>query len=648
MKHLSIIFTAFAILISTSIFAHPECHSATAFLGINSSSISEKKAEILNYDNVHGSFITNVYTESAAADAGLRPFDYVFGINDLRTSYKENLTCLLQEFEPGEQVTLHFVRDGQIIKKKTKLRDRNTTVKEKKDKTKKAFLGISPSNDHNWDKSGEGIAVRIVKNSSAEAMGLKEGDRITAINGRQMIDWDDVTAMMNMTKVGDNLKVEYVREGKEFATQQIVKSYAETKPDYNNHNHNHNPNYNYNYNYNYNKNSEDCDCAYLGIHTKDINKEKASKMGFDNPYGEYVSKVLPNTAAEKAKLEVFDYIYGIDQYRMGSEQSLRDILQKFKPENKAELQIIRQGKKRSISVVFGSKNDPKTYSKRSECEDPFLGVRKEYNNKDIDGVAIDVVDNSTAEAMGMKNGDVITNINGYKILDWSDLSMAINMNKAGEMIKITFVRNGSNQSLSGKLKSECDTKRHSYYDSEDHNHGKEYEHEIEQVMSDEFVKDMEKMGEEISEAVQEAFSNSNNFNFENDRERRRAEARSDMDLDRVSIDWEELNNDDIETLRNRGEVEMPRDRTLAVNQLKMSPNPNNGMFELSFDLPNQGDTSIRIFNSAGRMIYDYELGGFTGDFQDAIDISQNGAGSYFLIITQGTKALTKKIVLQQS
>ena len=40
--------------------------------------------------------------------------------------------------------------------------------------------------------------------------------------------------------------------------------------------------------------------AFLGIYSERVSKEKAKKLGFDNPYGSYVSSVIPGTAAGRA------------------------------------------------------------------------------------------------------------------------------------------------------------------------------------------------------------------------------------------------------------------------------------------------------------------------------------------------------------
>jgi hypothetical protein len=86
--------------------------------------------------------------------------------------------------------------------------------------------------------------------------------------------------------------------------------------------------------------------------------------------------------------------------------------------------------------------------------------------------------------------------------------------------------------------------------------------------------------------------------------------------------------------------------TLQVDNLQFSPNPNDGKFNISFDLPEKAKTVIRIFDASNKEIYKEDLGKFSGRYSKQIDISENPKGIYFLQITQNDKAVNKKIVIQ--
>ena len=85
---------------------------------------------------------------------------------------------------------------------------------------------------------------------------------------------------------------------------------------------------------------------------------------------------------------------------------------------------------------------------------------------------------------------------------------------------------------------------------------------------------------------------------------------------------------------------------LKVEKMNFFPNPSNGKFNLSFDLPEKGDTEIMIMNMEGKSVYSEKLAGFTGNYNKEIDISKNAKGVYFVRVEQGKHAQVKKIVLE--
>jgi len=84
-------------------------------------------------------------------------------------------------------------------------------------------------------------------------------------------------------------------------------------------------------------------------------------------------------------------------------------------------------------------------------------------------------------------------------------------------------------------------------------------------------------------------------------------------------------------------------KNLNVSNLQFYPNPNDGHFTLSFNLPETDKTIIRIFDTNGREIYKDTVRKFSGIYKNDIDISGNNAGVYFMQIVQNGKAITKKI-----
>lgn len=355
--------------------------------------------------------------------------------------------------------------------------------------------------------------------------------------------------------------------------------------------------------------------TFLGVYTNNMSKTKAKKLQLENPYGSYVKSIIKNTAADRLGLQAFDYVVGINDEEMSEDKNLTRLLRQYEPGETVSIHYIRKGKRNSKSVELGTKAEA-DYSRRSRSEDPFLGVthNDDRYSKNPDGARVNIVTNSSAEELGLQNGDVITTINEYPIYDWEDLSAGIDMLQVGEVISVTYLREGRQQENKTTIRSLAATKKG------EHHHHYNYRHQRTPK----------------NRRVEPNRTGSTNFEL------------AKRDVSGMAIDMEEMSEEEVVNMNEQYEIDMPLDNNLVISTLNLAPNPNRGLFDLQFNLNNKGDTSINIFNALGRNIYNYELSDFSGEFRDAIDISQNGTGLYFIEIRQGNKSIVKKIVLKES
>jgi len=590
MKRLYTFLVLITLALPTQIFAQESnCIDTRAFLGVHSEEISYEKAEILGFENPHGSYITKVIGNTGAELGGLEPFDFIYGIDDLRASRFEDLSDMLRNYEAGDEVVVHFYREGQEKSQLITLGSRTDAQYRSINSDEDPHLGIS---DMEVKPKLLGVKVDVSRGSTAEEMGLEDGDVITAINGHSIVDWTDISTAIDNMKVGQSIEVEFERDGDMRTASAPIQSRAKSVAQYKER-------------VRVDRNSG----AFLGIYSNTLSREKAKKLGLENYYGSYVSGVIGNTAAERAGIEPFDYIYGIDEYRTGSRQNLGSILQKYEPGDRARIYYIRKSEDRSANVTFGSRSEA-VYKEVDKCDEPFFGVSGDHSRSWNKGVPVQVIAKSTAESLGMEDRDVILTINGYPIIDWDDISVAIDNMKIGENIRVTYMRDSRELTGIQPIKSYCETKG-GLSDINKYNFG---EREI--VVT----------------------------GIERDTKDRSFKA---VDFANVRVNVQDVSQEESSRLRNMGNVRISNNN-LRVNNLELSPNPHKGLFMLSFSLPGRGSTRVQIFNSAGRNIYDYDLGNYSGQFEDEVDISQNGNANYFLTVSQNNQMLTKKIVLQKS
>ena len=87
------------------------------------------------------------------------------------------------------------------------------------------------------------------------------------------------------------------------------------------------------------------------------------------------------------------------------------------------------------------------------------------------------------------------------------------------------------------------------------------------------------------------------------------------------------------------------DNKLEMDNMKMYPNPNDGKFNLNFNLKNKADAEVTVYDMQGKQVYNEKLPNFTGEYNKPIDISSNAKGIYFVKIQQGKHTQVKKISL---
>lgn len=554
-----------------------------AFLGVESSRISKEKAALLAYDNVYGQMIDRVVPKSAAEAAGLQPFDYLVGIDQEEMGWTTELTDLLANYKSGDRATVHFYRKDKKQSVKVEFLPREQQIfngnifRKNIFSDDEPFLGVSASNDSNNEELG--VSVNIIQGSTADEMGLRDGDIIEFINGFAMIDWSDISRAISMLEVGSTITIEYRRAGKTYTESSTIQT---------------RPSRGYSIRNFWNDESEG-ERPFLGIYSESISEEKAEKLDIDNPYGSSVTSVFRNSAAAQAGLQPFDYIYGIDEYRVGENQDLTDIIRKYKVGESATLHFMRKGKSYSKNITFGSRDEAREPQERSRCEDPFLGVQQSSGAATDKGVRVSIVGKSTAASLGLRDGDIIASINDYPILEWGDIRPAVDMLSVGDPIVIGYFRGGQKRTISGEIGSYCDT-----YGSG-------------------------------------SIWNNNWFSRNEDTE---------VDLSEVDLAVDRLSNSAIRQLNDDFSLQLGTANNLTVNNFQLSPDDQGAILLLQFELPEKGETLVQIYNESGRQVYTYDLGYFSGEFSDELDLVQNGKGTYYLNIKQGARSLIQSISIR--
>lgn len=205
--------------------------------------------------------------------------------------------------------------------------------------------------------------------------------------------------------------------------------------------------------------------AFLGVMT-----DKA-----DNDEGVKITSVTKESAAEKAGLKKDDVITKVGSKKIASPEDLVDAIGDYKPKDKVDITYKRNGKENMASATLGAKKS-RVYAYRFNDDDfdfdiptppappvggdnfnffmdrkPKIGLQIQDVEEGKGATVKDVDDNSPASKAGLKEGDVITQLNGKDIDGVDNLRDLLKDAKPGDTVKLSYKRGSSLQNAEIKI-----------------------------------------------------------------------------------------------------------------------------------------------------------------------------------------------------
>lgn len=165
-----------------------------------------------------GVSIDEVLPDSPAEKAGLKDGDIIVSIDGNKVESERDIRKTLRALENPKALNVGILRDGKPL---------NISVTpEKREMNVLAHLGgnyigvdlqelDADLAKYFQTQAGAGVLVaRVEPNSPAEKGGLKSGDVITQLNGKQVTTDEDLRASLNEAKEGENVSLTILRHGK--------------------------------------------------------------------------------------------------------------------------------------------------------------------------------------------------------------------------------------------------------------------------------------------------------------------------------------------------------------------------------------------------------------------------------------------------
>jgi serine protease Do len=161
--------------------------------------------------------------------------------------------------------------------------------------------------------------------------------------------------------------------------------------------------------------------GYLGVLIQDVDRDLAESFGMTQPHGALISRVMPDSPAADAGLEVGDVIIAFNGQRLLNSSQLPPLVGTTRIESDAQLTVLRNGKEISLPITVGRlPDDDEIAAETSRPAEPDeiaqLGlsvidiaadVRAELGIEGEGGALVGRVEAGPAKEAGIRQGDIV-------------------------------------------------------------------------------------------------------------------------------------------------------------------------------------------------------------------------------------------------
>jgi len=425
--------------------------------------------------------------------------------------------------------------------------------------------------------------------------------------------------------------------------------------------------------------------AYLGVMMKDVS---ISSQGIQ---AARITEVIAGTPAEEAGLEMGDLITHINGDRVESAQDVVEMIQSEKPGEDVKLTILRNEKKKNIKVelderaiemrrrvgsetpsdqapmpFFDLQMNPDSiemvfprefeflrdsfmvaqpFSWHNEGfaleNTPFLGVTP---GADLAGKGVvigSIVPGSSAEEMGLQEGDVILSINQTAVNEFNEMAELIGALEPGGEVELSVQHNGREKKITGTLGSRQSSNRQDlriFHDFKGMDEGGQFLYEYEFDLDS---ADIELQMDELLRQFQlQQSDETQGYLLEENFDRLR-EQPTQMS---ITIQIMNIPSDEATAINQNASPQLEVRNDFVPDRISFFPNPSNGVLQLNFSTQTKGDLRILVYNATGATVYEEILGNFSGDYSNEIDFSQYADGAYYLQLIQNDQTFSRKLI----
>ena len=205
--------------------------------------------------------------------------------------------------------------------------------------------------------------------------------------------------------------------------------------------------------------------GWLGVLIQDVTLDLAESFGMKRPRGALVAKVLPDSPALTAGIDVGDVIVDFNAQDVMNSSSLPPIVGGSKVGVKLPVIVIRNGREKTLYVKLGELPDDEVVKQANTRSEKKITNRLGFSAVDLSdkkkqeleiegGVQVGHMITGAASQAGVRKGDIILAIDNKVVTDLKQFKKIVDGLAAGKSVALLVQRDGSPTFLAIKVPKE--------------------------------------------------------------------------------------------------------------------------------------------------------------------------------------------------
>jgi serine protease Do len=210
--------------------------------------------------------------------------------------------------------------------------------------------------------------------------------------------------------------------------------------------------------------------GFLGVQPQAITADMVDQLGLKGTKGALIAEVVPQGPADQGGLKPGDVVVGLNGRPVNDNNQLTRDVGVIPPGQTVHLDVVREGKPRTINVKLAPRPDETETAGRNpgqgggereqgdvlglQVEDltPQLSRRAQVDATTKGAIVVDVAQDSPAADAGIASGDVVVEVNRQPVSSVADYRKAVKSLKKGDTALVRIKRGQGSQYVPVRLK----------------------------------------------------------------------------------------------------------------------------------------------------------------------------------------------------